>query len=392
MTDAFNPTPTMRNYTYCDLEDFKRNYKENVHGYLSLTVCIFGSIANIFNICVLRTKQMRSPTNYILTGLATADLLVMLQYIPFTIHRNLAPSPLHYNHFNYPWAIFYKFHSLFTLVLHFISCVLTIILAIWRYVYVSQLHASKICSDQKKTLIVIVISYIMCPLLCFPMFSTLEIKEYQQTCDRDGLIVLMKDRIKYDKYLLKNETIFLLYPNDPLQVSVWVYSLVLKLVPCLFLSVLSYLIISALIETRRRRLRLLNSCNPLEEFTKHRKSNSVQLFKDTQADRTTKMLLAVLFLFLLTEFPQGILGQISAIYGNVFLQECYSALGEVMDIMALINSSITFILYCTMSRQFRVTFQEMFQIEKITRWMALKRSSSKVTQEENGVETKMSLV
>jgi hypothetical protein len=32
---------------------------------------------------------MRNPVNMILTGIAVADCLVMLEYIPFTIHMNL---------------------------------------------------------------------------------------------------------------------------------------------------------------------------------------------------------------------------------------------------------------------------------------------------------------
>ncbi|XP_060520816.1 G-protein coupled receptor dmsr-1-like [Cylas formicarius] len=312
------------NFTYCDLEEFRKHYKENIHGYLSLTVCIFGSIANIFNICVLR--KMRSPTNCILVGLAVADLLVMAQYIPFTVHRNLPSLPLYYTHFNYSWAVFYKFHSLFTLVLHFIACCLTIILAIWRYVYVSQIHASNICSDQKRTVIVILVTYIACPIICFPMYSTLEIMGYNQTCDLNGVIVLKEDRPKYRK--LKNETIFILHPNDPNYLSVWVYSLLLKLLPCILLTILSYKIISALLETRRRRIKLLSSSSPLQSGSRRPKSSTIQLYKENQADRTTKMLLAVLLLFLVTEFPQAILGLTSAIYGQQFLDECYAALGK----------------------------------------------------------------
>ncbi|ENN77594.1 G-protein coupled receptor dmsr-1 [Dendroctonus ponderosae] len=383
----------MSNYTFCDLEDFKKHYKENIHGYLSLTVCVFGSIANVFNICVLRTKQMRSPTNYILTGLAVADLLVMLQYIPFTIHRSLVNKPLYYTHFNYLWAVYYKFHALFTLILHFIACCLTIILAIWRYVYISRLHANKICSDERKTIIAIMTAYIVCPVLCIPMISTSQIVAYPQTCDLNGVIVAKDNRNKYNSSELKNETIFLLYPNDPFQLSIWVYSLLLKLLPCVLLTVLSYKIITALLETRRRRIKLLTSCQPLDDLSRSSMSNRVHVYKDTQADRTTKMLLAVLFLFLLTEFPQGIMGQISAIYGDAFLKECYSAFGEIMDIVALINSSINFILYCTMSRQFRATFEEMFNIRQIVDWlMWIKRPLPKKVQEDNGIETKMSLV
>ncbi|KAJ8973804.1 hypothetical protein NQ317_013594 [Molorchus minor] len=52
---------------------------------------------------------MRSPTNFILIGLAVADLLVMLEYIPFTVHRNLDPNRKFVQHFSYGWALFYKF-------------------------------------------------------------------------------------------------------------------------------------------------------------------------------------------------------------------------------------------------------------------------------------------
>lgn len=52
----------------CELDDLKRSY-HRVHGYLSLVVCIFGTIANILNIAVLTRKEMNgSPINRILTG------------------------------------------------------------------------------------------------------------------------------------------------------------------------------------------------------------------------------------------------------------------------------------------------------------------------------------
>ena len=38
-------------------------------------------------------------------------------------------------------------------------------------------------------------------------------------------------------------------------------------------------------------------------------------------------------------------------------------LGDVMDMMALINCSINFILYCLMSRQFRQTFKKICNIQ-----------------------------
>lgn len=61
----------------------------HAHGYVSLIVCVFGSIANLLNIAVLTRREMLSPTNAVLTGLAVADLLVMTEYIPFACHMYL---------------------------------------------------------------------------------------------------------------------------------------------------------------------------------------------------------------------------------------------------------------------------------------------------------------
>ncbi len=81
--------------------------------------------------------------------------------------------------------------------------------------------------------------------------------------------------------------------------------------------------------------------------------------RDRKTNRTTRMLLTVVFLFLLTEFPQGILNLLNGIL-PYFVDEIYGPLGDLIDILALINNGINFILYCTMSKQFRDTFIEVF--------------------------------
>ena len=54
-----------------------------------MVVCVLGALFNLANILVLSHRDMKSPVNMILTGIAVADCLVMLEYIPFTIHMNL---------------------------------------------------------------------------------------------------------------------------------------------------------------------------------------------------------------------------------------------------------------------------------------------------------------
>lgn len=43
-----------------------------------------------------------------------------------------------------------------------------------------------------------------------------------------------------------------------------------------------------------------------------------------------------------------------------FVDEVYASLGDLLDILALINNGVNFFLYCTMSKQFRDTFVHLF--------------------------------
>lgn len=45
--------------------------------------------------------------------------------------------------------------------------------------------------------------------------------------------------------------------------------------------------------------------------------------------------------------------------------------GDLIDILALINSGINFILYCSMSLQFRKTFILLFRPKFLNRWLSL---------------------
>jgi len=104
----------------------------SVHGYFSLVVCVFGTVANVLNVAVLTRRDMAStPINRILTSIAFADMLVMLEYVPYVCYAYLVlPGEIN---MPYNWAMFVLFHSHFTQVFHTISIGLTLVLAVWRY-------------------------------------------------------------------------------------------------------------------------------------------------------------------------------------------------------------------------------------------------------------------
>lgn len=314
---------------YCDLEKFAKRY-EQIHGLLSLIVCFFGSVANVLNICVLTTKEMRSPTNLILTGLAVADLMVMLEYIPFTYHRYIdIEKRQNFRNFSYEWAVFTKFHAIFSQVFHFTSCCLTVVLAIWRYLAITNPNSGKFWCEWRKTLTVIIITYFVCTLICCPLFMSYTVFPRNQTCDETGKILSRED---FSNYTIRNETVYITdYVSQNYRtLCFWIYSVVMKLVPCILLTHLSIRLITVLFQTKKNRKKLMNPNMPLQTIKERKPMITRKADKDKQADRTSAMLVAVLLLFLLTEFPQAILGLLSATKGADFELQCYVALGEYL--------------------------------------------------------------
>ena len=72
------------------------------------------------------------------------------------------------------------------------------------------------------------------------------------------------------------------------------------------------------------------------------------------------------------------MGILSGILGNEFFIYCYTPLGELMDMLVLTNCMVNFILYCIMSRQFRITFKKIFGIQKPV--LCLRNTSSGLTK------------
>ncbi|CAH2089634.1 unnamed protein product [Euphydryas editha] len=52
-------------------------------------------------------------------------------------------------------------------------------------------------------------------------------------------------------------------------------------------------------------------------------------------------------------------GLMSGLLGRCFFKRCYDLFGELMDALALLNGAINFILYCSMSKQFRTNFRHI---------------------------------
>ena len=63
---------------------------------------------------------------------------------------------------------------------------------------------------------------------------------------------------------------------------------------------------------------------------------------------------------------QGILGMMSIFRDQKFFLDCYDSVGEMMDLMALINSAINFPIYCMMSSEFNRTLKHLMGMKVST--------------------------
>lgn len=323
----------------------------SVHGYTSLTVCLFGIPTNLINITVLSRKDMRNATNALLCWLAVADLLTMVPYVPFVIHYYCAfdPKDMSPEKLTYSWAIYMLFLINFAATTHTISNWLGVSLAVFRFVQLRSTAKGTVAKRRLYSLIkkVIAVVYVASALILIPNYLTNKVVGTQLP---DNQTVYHIQDIK----LGTNETQPLVLAN------VITYSVVTKIIPCVLMTVFSgSLLISLNVRGRKRRRRLSSTTNNVR--------------RETRQAKTTRMLLVVIILFLVTEFPHGLLVLISATVPNFYYQ-VYIPLGDLLDIVALMNNAINFLLYCIMSTQFRTKFLQMYLNRNTSIWKDLERT------------------
>lgn len=226
-----------------------------------------------------------------------------------------------------------------------------LIICIFFYVRRYPQKSHILCSEQRCHF-ALFLAFILPVIICIPSYLTFTIRE-TRVMETNGVVVLyhigLSEVAKED-----NELLYI--------VNLWTYAVVIKLLPCCVLTVISYWLINVLYRVNRKKQELKTNLE-LEPKQPPKMGKA-----EKRIDRTSRMLIAVLLLFLITEFPQGILGLLSGILGRCFFKNCYHLFGEFMDILALLNGAINFILYCSMSRQFRTTFNELFKPKLLSKW------------------------
>ncbi|KJH53449.1 hypothetical protein DICVIV_00387 [Dictyocaulus viviparus] len=158
----------------------------------------------------------------------------------------------------------------------------------------------------------------------------------------------------------------------------WISGLVFKVIPCCLLSLFVWLLLGILKEVKANRQRLLKNSHltvgtapvrngkgtQLTSTDKHHRTSSIKELarssRGERTDRTTNMLLAIVFVMLFTEMPQGIMALLSGMVSQEFRRHIYNNLGDLLDLFSLCEACMSFIIYCSMSGQFRNEFRRVF--------------------------------
>lgn len=124
---------------------------QNVHGYASIVVCIFGIFTNFFNITILMRKDMRTPTNIMLMWLAVSDVLTMVPYIPFAANFYCPPaSPYtHPERFTHGWVVYMLVMINFVATTHTISIWIGVSLAAVRFVQMKSTSRGPVAKERR---------------------------------------------------------------------------------------------------------------------------------------------------------------------------------------------------------------------------------------------------
>jgi hypothetical protein len=233
-------------------------------------------------------------------------------------------------------------------------------------------------SSPERALIGVSIVVLLSTILCIPSYLEqciveVYLNDTSPSSNNSKITIAYRfEETSFSKSLSLRGTVFVLH------------SVIFKLMPCIFLLLFSFLLIQQLRNA-------LQQSEILHRHTSIKKTSSINngrirgRRRETENRRTTLMLVIVCVLFLVTELPQGailllaFLSKTKSTYyyqiyqhlGKYFFSRnkhnvILSCLGDTFDILALINNSVNFLLYCFMSRAFRNTFKQTFCFLKKT--------------------------
>ena len=344
--------------------------------YVMSTICIFGIVCNILNLCVLLQRRLKeSPYTY-LTGLAFADMLTLMSISPVSIVRG--DYIRHENLFLILTRLEAQIYMPLANYFGQVSIMITVALTVERYLFTTYpLRTQSFCKPTYARRVVAII-LILCAICNIPRFlmETVDqligsewdfsssrcathpfIIEYSSTNQSHiGQCFCVRYHTRSKLLLIKN------YYYATMLVINQIFPFAILL--CLNLSLI-------------RRVQMSNRFTLAEliarqgdPFTRIPLMNSAKQKRLRDEHRLTKTLVAVVIVFLvcntftIISFPALVRLVTEKRYPN-YSRSGFRIQRLITNIMLLLNYSINFFFYCAFNQKFLDTLKITFRLNNL---------------------------
>jgi hypothetical protein len=331
------------------------NIRLIIFGYVMLPLAICGVLLNGFTIVVLLHPRMRvSSTNAYLTALSIANIVCLfdaifqysIRYLMFTLYDINNSYEQFYNLTISYWS---PISLTFQLYAIYMTCAVTVD----RWIYLKwPLKVDKICT-MTNTIRLIVSIFIFCFIYNLPNWFTVIINfEFKFHFFSKIIFFFSKTQSKelWDNEL--NETYYVfestqfainntIYKYGYTIIGYWVFVFGL---PFGILLAVNILIVIKLIETKKRRNNLMGA-------SQKRRTTQTTFNNNSKIDpMITLMILAIVFVFFLCQFPYFLLHMVRYVSGDKIW---FKIAKTFADLLISFNCCINFVIYCFFGQNFR---------------------------------------
>ncbi|VIO98476.1 Uncharacterized protein BM_BM6043 [Brugia malayi] len=350
------------------LEAFQRTYSP-VHGFICIVICTFSIGTNLIHILVLTRPNMRcSAVNCVLTMVAICDMGTMGSYFIYICHFVLFKDTTCVLIYSYLWMRYLLCHMVLSITLHTTSLWLIVAMAFIRQMTLRNAILNSNWQKPQMAWRVCTLIYFCVFILCIPTFLMYDVVEVGDWHPAPHCSHSFPPNYTAKYYTFHMSPSAMANGCRFFKWNLWMSGIIFKVVPCILLLYFSSSLILTLHQTTRKRKLIL-------------KYNSTKIRGVTKSDRTSALLLAIVLVFLIAEMPQGIIAIMNAIYTTHVHIYIYFNLGDILDLLSLLNSSITFVLYCLMSSRYRDTFWTVVLPKHFFREFTRKKTSEMLSSE-----------
>ena len=204
-----------------------------------------------------------------------------------------------------------------SVIAHTTSIWITVTLSAFRYSMVRRAAdgraatASSAGNDLRKSRYIVLLVCASCAVVLIPNYLTLAIASSADPATNQTM---------YEVVTTSSQPNSTVVDAALSTVNFWIHALIIKLVPCVLMSLFGFLLVLTVRRQRQRSRQLLRGTG-----AKNSGRTTIKCQPKTKAregSHTTAMLVSVIVLFLITEFPQGVLALVLVSHINVRLSFC----------------------------------------------------------------------